>query len=87
MGLMKALKGNWPEPEHVVATLERAKAAWDADRASFVYRQSATSYLSEEGLNDALDGILDLGWQLHSTSLAYNQTGLNVEVALFVFVR
>ena len=87
MGMFKNLSGVWPAPEHVKQVLERGQQAWDDGRPSFVYRQIATAGLSEEGLNDVLDGLLAIGWQLHSQSLAYNQTGLNTEIGLFVFLR
>lgn len=87
MGLLKAARGNWPGPEHVAKTLELGRQAWESGRPSFVYRQIATSGLSEEGLNDALGGLLKIGWVLHSHSMVFNQTGLNTEVAMFVFLR
>lgn len=87
MGLLKALGGTWPGPEHVRQVVERAAAAKADGRLSFVWRQEATSHLNDEGLNDALDGILGLGWLLHSVAMTMNTVAMDTEVALFVFVR
>ncbi len=87
MGVLKGLGGEWPQPEHVKRKVEQAEQAWNDGLLCFVYKQIATSGLSEEGLNDALDGILRIGWVLHSTALSFNTVGMNKEVALFTFLR
>ena len=86
MGILKAMGGSWPMPEHVEKVVARAAKAKAEGRRAFVWRQIATSGLSEEGLNDALDQILEMGWRLESTALSFNTVGMNTEVALFVFL-
>lgn len=43
--------------------------------------------MNEKGLNDAIDGILRMGWTLHSTALSFNTVAMNKEVGLFTFLR
>ena len=86
MGLLKALGGSWPLPEHVAEVVERARKAKAEGRRCFVWRQIATSGLNEEGVADALEQIMAMGWHLHSTALTFNTVAMNTEVGLFVFV-
>jgi len=86
-GLFSAMGGSWPLPEHVAQVLGRGDKAWQQGRRSFVYRQTALSGLNEGGLNDVVDGLLEIGWELKDTSLAFNTVGLNTEVIVMVFLR
>ncbi|HWH35486.1 MAG TPA: hypothetical protein VNT56_09250 [Acidimicrobiales bacterium] len=86
-GFFKALDGDWPQPQHYQAIVERAERLWSEGKSTFVYRQQATSHLNEDGLTEVLDRIVAIGWRLHSTALSFNKVALNTEVALFVFVR
>lgn len=87
MGILKAMGGSWPLPEHVEKVVDRARSAWSDGRPTFVWRQIATSGLNEDGINDALDKILGVGWSLHTVTTHFNTVGLNAEVGLFIFTR
>lgn len=77
-----------PGEATVAAVVERGRAAWDTGRPSLVWRvMSVGGMLGDEPLNDALDLLLGQGWVLQHMALSHNTSGLNSEVALFVFAR
>jgi hypothetical protein len=84
---MKTFGGEWPLAESVPGIVERARRAWDEQRPSFVYRQVATSGLSQDGLNDVIDALLRMGWRIGGTALTFNTVGMRMEVGLYTFVR
>jgi hypothetical protein len=74
-------------PDQVTSAVEAARASWDAGRRTHVYIASAPARLEDGGLTEALDGILELGWILHSSSLGMSTVGPNSQQAMFVFAR
>jgi len=70
----------------IEAAIARAKSAWDGGRRCYIYKPSAMATLAEDGLSEAVDGILAVGWKLHSTALNYHGIG-STEIAMFTFLR
>lgn len=85
--LIEGATGKRPTGKQVGELLDRGSAAWNAGRPSFVWRQDATGMLDQETVNDAIDGLLEIGWRLEHTALSLNTIGPNTEVGLFVFLR
>jgi hypothetical protein len=86
LGILKAMGGSWPLPEHVAKVVERASEAKAAGRRCFVWRQIATSGLNEAGVADVIEQVTAMGWRLHSTALTFNTVAMNTEVGLFIFM-
>jgi hypothetical protein len=74
-------------PEQVADAVEAARAAWDAGRLAFAYRPSALAGFEADGLTEALDGVLRVGWKLEAASIGMQTVGPNRQEALFVFTR
>jgi hypothetical protein len=85
MGLIKGM--SFADPAQIRAAVDKAQDAWDAGKRCYIFRSMAMSILKPEGLNDAVDAMLRMGWDLHSTALVFNTTGLNSEQAMFTFLR
>lgn len=71
----------------VEAAIAQAKAAWDGGRRCYIYKPTAMTKLVADGLNEAVEGFLAVGWKLHSTALVYNTKGIATEEAMFTFLR
>lgn len=74
-------------PEQVAEAIATAQSAWDNDRLVHLYMPGALTGLDSEGLGEAVDAIIRIGWRLQSTALSMQTTGPNRQQALFVFVR
>jgi hypothetical protein len=74
-------------PEQVAGAVEAAQESWDSDRLAHVYKASALTDLEADGLTEVLDGILRIGWVLHSASMGGRTVGPNAQQAMFVFTR
>ncbi len=67
----------------------KAQEAWDAGRAVYLMtlRFAGTAVLDDEAAV-AVDGVMGVGWRLHSTAMAFvDRTGLNNISCMFTFVR
>jgi hypothetical protein len=49
---------------------EDAQTAWDQGKLAYVFKLPAISLMSGEEATDIIDGVLRIGWQLHSTGHA-----------------
>jgi hypothetical protein len=74
-------------PDQVTSAIEAARVSWTAGRRTHVYIASALARLEDNGLAEALDGILDIGWVLHSSALGMSTVGPNSQQAMFVFTH
>jgi hypothetical protein len=74
-------------PEQVEKELAAARRAWDAGRLAHVYMPTALATFEADGIDEALNGILEIGWKLHSTAMGTTTVGPNMQHAMFVFLR
>ncbi|HEV2809343.1 MAG TPA: hypothetical protein VGV93_02960 [Acidimicrobiales bacterium] len=85
MGLLK--KGR---EQGASKAAEAAKEAWDAGLLAYVFapHTAFSSNPSSEALSAEVDGIMRIGWRLHSTAMTFvDKTGLNNVTMMFTFVR
>ena len=85
MGFMDRSSG--AHPEQIKAAVQKAQDAWDGGSLAYVQKSKTMASLDGDAATAMVDGILRIGRSLHSTALAYNQTGANTEEAMFTFVR
>lgn len=74
-------------PDQVTSAVEAARASWDAGRRAHVYIASALARLEADGVSEALDAIMGIGWTLHSSAIGMSTVGPNSQQTMFVFVR
>ena len=74
-------------PGQAAAAIAAAQKSWDADLLIHIYKASALTDLEADGLAEVIDGILRVGWSLHSTAMGVRTVGPNAQQALFVFTR
>lgn len=67
--------------------LRDAQTAWDSGRATFVLRYSKPTGFDTVEVNDLLDAVLGIGWQIAFFSTHFTTVMLNSEVAVMVFER
>lgn len=82
MGMLK--KGREAAAEKVA---DDAREAWDAGELAYVARVEAFTSNAGGRLSPIVSAILRIGWQLHSTAVVMNTSGINTEVVFFTFVR
>jgi hypothetical protein len=74
-------------PARLAHSITEARAAWDDGRPTFVYRYAAPKGWDSGVLNEALNEIVEVGWQLTHFSTHQSTQMLNAEVAIAVFER
>jgi hypothetical protein len=62
-----------------------AQAAWDEGRLCFTWKLTQVHNANAEDLDDGIEQLLRVGWDLRSASLSHNQHG--AETIVFAFVR
>lgn len=81
---------SFTDQEHADKAIEASRAAWDEGRRHFVHELRAASSTKNDFGNTvglAIDGIVDVGWRLHSVTPFVNTLGPNNKEVLLTFER
>lgn len=81
---------SFSDQELAAAAIDEAETAWSEGRRFFAHRlSSGVGSKNDAGklLNLAINGIAELGWELHSLTPYINTIGPNNEVVLLAFER
>lgn len=74
-------------PEQIAEAITKAQEAWDSGQLVHLYAPVALSGIEFDGVEEALEAMLQMGWALQSSAIGAQTIGPNRQLALFVLVR